>query len=118
MEFDTPINTTKKVILENDFNSRRVVLNNESDLFCENKSRQEPPTSQQSTNANEKGSQNYDQFYYISSTHSRGNPDLLTAFGSLKGNTYFRKTLSTLENKENAQDPVKPAVKNDIVEED
>ena len=75
-EFDTPNNNSKRA----------------NDIFVEN-TRKQHPQPQQSQSLEEKNREKTD--YYITSAHSRRNPDLLTAFGSLKGNSYFRKTIST-----------------------
>jgi hypothetical protein len=63
--------------------------NNPVDFIIENKQRSQPQTSHV---PEEKNRDKND--YYITSTHSRRNPDLLTAFGSLKGNSYFKKSVS------------------------
>ena len=80
---------TTAELAKNEFDTPNTGISNPVfELFCENKLKQD---SKINSVPEEKTRDKND--YYITSTHSRRNPDLLTAFGSLKGNSYFKKTV-------------------------
>ena len=57
-------------------------------LFVENKAKS------RQANGGEGGERERDSNYYITALNTKRNPDLLIPGGALKGNMYFRKTIT------------------------